>query len=289
MRQVLDLRLADGRRLRLHRTEGRADRTVVLCHPWPGSGDFDPDARQTSAREVTLLAPDRAGYGGSSPVAVDQWAGVERAADDLIEVLDELGLGPVGIAGWSAGGRVALAVAARRPELVDRLVLFATPAVDSLGLPPDVTELLSGLEAAAPSEAIQSLVPALERWAPGEDPLGPLDFLGGTEIDQERLAAVPGAAEELATMLRSAFAGGAAGFAADVAGTALRPWGFEADQVTAKTLLIYGNRDPLAANRHAQWWHSHLPTSRVEMAPGAGSLALLGLWKRALSHLTPRR
>ncbi|HKF77301.1 MAG TPA: hypothetical protein VKF59_14260 [Candidatus Dormibacteraeota bacterium] len=32
-----------------------------------------------------------------------------------------------------------------------------------------------------------------------------------------------------------------------------------------------------------------LPQARMEMLPGAGPLALVPAWKRALSHLTPKR
>ena len=52
------------------------------------------------------------------------------AADDLAGVLDCLPVERVGVVGWSAGGRVALALAARRPDLVDRVVVLATPAPD---------------------------------------------------------------------------------------------------------------------------------------------------------------
>jgi hypothetical protein len=90
-------------------------------------------------------------------------------------------------------------------------------------------------------------------------------------------------------MLRAAFAQGATGLAADIAGYCLRPWGFEPEEVEAKTLLLYGSRDPMAGPRHAQWWRERLPNARLEFAPDAGHLALIPLWSRALSHLTPDR
>lgn len=55
----------------------------------------------------------------------------------------------------------------------------------------------------------------------------------------------------------------------------------------SKTLLLYGTKDPVVANRHAHSSHHRVPESRVEMAPGAGALTIVRLWKRALSHLAP--
>src|SRR5687767_15678689 len=133
--------LESGRRVAVHRTttgaawvpargrsRGAEERVVVLCHSAPGAGIFDPDPAETRARNVRLLSVDRPGYGGSHPVAAGAWATVASAADDLAVVLDGLHGERAGVVGWSAGGRVALALAARRPDLVDRVVVMATPA-----------------------------------------------------------------------------------------------------------------------------------------------------------------
>jgi pimeloyl-ACP methyl ester carboxylesterase len=90
-------------------------------------------------------------------------------------------------------------------------------------------------------------------------------------------------------MLRAAFAQGAVGLAADIAGYCLRPWGFEPEAVDAKTLLLYGSRDPLAGPAHARWWQERLPNARLEVAHDAGHLVVISMWTRALSHLTPER
>ncbi|MGH8826116.1 MAG: alpha/beta fold hydrolase [Jiangellaceae bacterium] len=117
----------DGRKVAIHQlSQGGTGRTVPFVHPAPGSGSFDPDPEQTRLHGVALLALDRPGYGEFDPVPAGEWASVATAADDAAAALDELGTGPVTVAGWSAGGRVALALAARRPDLVDRVVVFHT-------------------------------------------------------------------------------------------------------------------------------------------------------------------
>jgi pimeloyl-ACP methyl ester carboxylesterase len=84
--------------------DGVLERSVVLV-----GATADPDPELTWARGVSLLVED------SGP--------------------DELAGGPVGVIGWSVPGLRALALAARYPQLVDRLVLIATP------IPEDVAAL----------------------------------------------------------------------------------------------------------------------------------------------------
>ena len=57
--------------------------------------------------------------------------------------------------------------------------------------------------------------------------------------------------------------------------------------MTAKTLLLYGSKDPLAAPRHGRWWQERLPNARLEVVPGEGHLLVAPAWRRVLSHVAP--
>lgn len=62
--------------------------------------------------------------------------------------------------------------------------------------------------------------------------------------------------------------------------------------VTAKTLIVNGQKDPDAAAAAAQWHRSRLLGARVEMVPrrdGATDdrLSLTAVWERVLSHTAP--
>jgi pimeloyl-ACP methyl ester carboxylesterase len=288
--------LRGGRTVAVHELATPDDRdgtsrTIVFFHAAPGAGNFDPDPAETAARNVRLIALDRAGYGGSEPVASGEWASVDRAVEDAAEVLRDRGIDRVSTVGWSAGGREALAMAARYPDLVERVAVIATPAPDEQvpWVPP---EQRAGLEAlrGTPVDAVHAaLVEQMGAMVP-PDPSDPsaVGVVGGGPADEPALSR-DGARQRVSAMLAEAFAQGAVGMAADVAGYALRPWGFEPGDVRQKALLIYGAQDRLAGARHGRWWQERLPNARLEMVPDGGHLVVIPMWKRVLSFLAPSR
>ena len=283
--------LKGGRRVAVHHLVDGARHTVVFFHSAPGSGNFDPDPGATAKRQVTLIAPDRPGYGNSDPVSGAEWATVASAADDAAEILQRMKAGPIGAAGWSAGGRVALALAARHPELVDRVVILATPAPDEEvpWIPPEQKQGLEALRGLPPGEVHARLAAQLGQMLPADaPPEAALAMLGRSPADEPALAA-PGASERLSAMLQTALAQGMQGLAADLAGYCLRPWGFEPADVQAKTLCLYGAKDAIAGSRHGAWWQKNLPQARLEMVPEAGHLLVILMWQRVLSFLAPGR
>jgi pimeloyl-ACP methyl ester carboxylesterase len=60
-----------------------------------------------------------------------------------------------------------------------------------------------------------------------------------------------------------------------------------AKTVSAKTLLLYGSKDPAGGQAQANWWQNRL-VARIEMVPGEGRDILERVWPRALSFLAPR-
>ena len=240
--------IRSGRTICFHTTgSSDAGRCVVFVHPSPGSGAFDPDPDQTARRHVLLVGVDRPGYGGSDPYRQGDFPSIAAAVDDIAAVLDRLGFTTAGVAGWSAGGRVALALAARLPEVVDRVAVLATPA---------------------PADAVA--------WAP-PDRHELIDVLRPPHTGAEVKA-------RLDAMLEHA---GSGGLADDILSYAARPWGFDPEDVQAKTLLLYGMADVTVKGAHARWWKDRLPDSRIEMMPKLGHLLIVPAWERVLSHLAP--
>jgi pimeloyl-ACP methyl ester carboxylesterase len=97
---------------------------LVLVHGLVGSsGNWDQNI-QFLARFRTVYALDMANMGYSDRVAgIDP--GLEATADRLAAAMDALGIHRADIAGHSHGGAISMMLAARHPEKVRRLVLFA--------------------------------------------------------------------------------------------------------------------------------------------------------------------
>jgi pimeloyl-ACP methyl ester carboxylesterase len=285
--------LDSGRKIGSYRlAEGNGQRTIVFCHAAPGAGNLDPMPEETAKRQVTLISVDRPGYGESEMVSGEAWASVASAADDLAEVLQKMNISPpVGVVGWSAGGRVALALAARQPELVDRVVIVATPAPDEAvpWIPEEQKQGLESLRSSPPEEVHRQLT---EQFAqlPLDDPSNEelLKLVGKSPADDAVLT-MPGVSDRLTSMLKAAFAQGAIGMSADIAGYCLRPWGFEPTDVKAKALCLYGSKDPVAGSKHGTWWQKNLSQARLEMVPGSGHLLIFPMWPRVLAFLAPQR
>jgi pimeloyl-ACP methyl ester carboxylesterase len=122
--------LPDGRQLAVDVRGPDEGPAVVLCHPIAGSRRLDPDPEITRAAGIRLLTIDRPSYGGSTPLPAGTVPTITGHADDVAAALDQLEISEAGVAGWSAGGRVALVLAIRRPDLVRAVAVVATPAPD---------------------------------------------------------------------------------------------------------------------------------------------------------------
>jgi pimeloyl-ACP methyl ester carboxylesterase len=268
-------------------TENDGSRAVLFLHAAPGSGAFDPDPSVTERFGVRLLAPDRPGYGGSDPVEPGSWASVDSAADDAAVLLEREGLANVGAIGWSAGGRVALALAARRPDLVARAAIVATPAPheEVQWIPPEQAEGVEALRGQPPERVHAALDEQLSALVPADpasaEALGPL---GASDADADALD-TDGVRARLATMLAESYRQGATGMAQDIAGYTLAPWGFEPAEVHQPVLLVYGADDPAIGEAHARWWESALPDARSSVVGGAGHFVVIPKWTDILDFV----
>jgi len=292
--------LRDGRRLGLTAFgDPVAERIVVLCHPAPGSGGFDPDPEVTSSWGVHMVSVDRPGYGASTPYADERRPTIGGWADDLAEYLEfvveqarESGHTPlhkVGVVGWSAGGRVALALAARHPGLVDRVAVVATPAPDAAvrWIPPELEQVNRELLATPVADAKQRLRTMLAAQVP--DGVPGVELLAQGEADLALLDR-PGLRGRLQRMLEHAYDQGTVGLADDLLSSIGDDWGFDLDQVRAPTLLVYGAKDPVVTSAHGRWYRKHLrnAAAHLTVVPRAGHLAIAPAWERVLAHVDPQ-
>ena len=259
---------------------------VLLCHSAPGSGSFDPDPAATAVAGVRLISVDRPGYGGSAPVK-DGFATIGLAADDAAAVLANLlpAGATAGVAGWSAGGRIALALTARHPELVGRVGVIAAPAPDE-EVPwygDENRAMVDALRGLPPAEATARLTAVFEGMLAGAGDGALLGLAGVADADADVLTAP--VRERLRAMLSAATAQGVTGMVADLAGYTLGDWGFRPSQVAADVLLAYGADDERVPPAHGEWYRDRLPSAQLQLWPGVGHLVVVPAWGRVLEHL----
>ena len=280
-----------GRTVELHAAGSPdAEHCVVLLHAAPGGGSLDPDPRATEEAGVLLVGIDRPGYGGSTRFAAGTWPTVGEAADDVVAVLDHLDRRSAAVAGWSAGGRVAVAAAARHPDRVQRVAVIGTPAPqqDVPWVPADQQQLVDDLATLPADQARAGLLEAMGQVFAGEhEPEWWLSSVA-TEADAAVLDDA-GHRARLAASLDHGMGGGIAGMTDDVLAYCSQPWGFEPHQVGAPVLLLYGEDDALVGEPHGRWWEERLPHAELRLVPGVGHLVVVPAWARALEHLVGRR
>lgn len=201
-------------------------------------------------------APALPGYAGdAAPVA----ATAETQADCLAGALADAPHGPVNLVGWSMGGLIALALAARHPQQVARLVLVSsTPAFVRRpdwphGLPaPVLAEFAAGLA----RDPNATLLRFLALQAHGEP--------------QPRVV--------LAQLRRILLAQGEPTAATLEAGlTLLRHTDLRAlvASVTCPSLVLHGARDALCPLPAGAWLARHLPHGRLLCHPTAAHAPFL--------------
>ena len=112
--------------IRMHWREVGAGDVVLFMHGFPFDSGMWAEQLDRIPRRFRLIAPDLRGFGsstrGEAPVSMD------RFADDLVGLLDHLGIDRTVVCGLSMGGYVAFALWRRHPDRIRALVLCATRA-----------------------------------------------------------------------------------------------------------------------------------------------------------------
>ena len=271
MRSERDLRLADGRLLRVHDSGETVDGSTVLWHhgsPQTGA-PLEPLLSATGARGMRLLTYARPSYGGSSPLPGRD---VASAAHDVAQIADALGIARLAMMGASGGGPHALACAALLPERVLGAVALA-------GLAPfDASDdWYAGMVSPGGLRAAAAGPEARRRYAESAE----FDMNSFTAADW---ATLDGAWSSLGADAGRAGAAGPDGLIDDDLAF-VSPWGFDLGRIEAPVLIAQGGEDRVVPPAHADRLVRACPTAELWLRPRAGHISILDAVPVALDWL----
>jgi pimeloyl-ACP methyl ester carboxylesterase len=98
-------------------------RPLILLHGGLGSGEMFGPILPALAANHQVIAPDLQGHGRTADI--DRPIDIRLMADDIVALIDHLGLDKPDLVGYSLGGGVAYFTASKYPEKVGKLVMAA--------------------------------------------------------------------------------------------------------------------------------------------------------------------
>jgi pimeloyl-ACP methyl ester carboxylesterase len=240
----------------MHYLHAGAARPVLLIHGLVGSSDNWRKNIGVLAQEASVYAIDLVNAGTSERIAGLN-AQLDATADRVAAAMDALGIEKADIVGHSHGGAVALMLAARHPERVRSLILFA-PANPFCSYPDPMIRFYSSL----PGQLLGRCGPYLPRQIQ-------LTALGRMYGDPKRIGQgcidgyvaglrVPGTVDHILAIVR--------GWFADMASlSAALPL-----VANVPTLIVWGDRDRAVSVASGKRLQRELPASEFAVVPGAG-------------------
>ncbi|MCQ4079217.1 alpha/beta fold hydrolase [Streptomyces sp. RB6PN25] len=244
-------RLVDAGGIATHYHEAGTGEPVLLLH---GSGPGVSAWANwrltipTLSRHFRVLAPDSVGFGYTERPQDVRYS-LQTWIDHVWTFMDAHGIARAAVVGNSLGGRIALGMAAQRPERVSRMVLMGAPGVGMR-----ITEGLRALRAYEPS--LESMRDLLVRYF-AVDPSIITDDLVRARYEA---SVAPGAYEAYRAMF----------FDPRHAGSDLAITEEEVTGITTPTLLVHGREDKVVPVDVAWTMSQLLPTADLHVFARCG-------------------
>jgi pimeloyl-ACP methyl ester carboxylesterase len=241
---------------RVHYVHAGAGRPLVLIHGLVGSASNWRRNIAALARDASVYAIDLVNMGQSQRIA-DLDPSLTATADRVASWMAALGLTDADIVGHSHGGAVAQLLAARHPERVRSLTLFAP--INPFNT---LDNWMIRLYSSAPGRQLARVAPFLPQWvqriALGRMYGDPARVSHGTLEGYVAGLRVPGTVGHVMSIVR--------GWAADKATlTATLP------QIAhIPTLLMWGDRDRAVSVDSGRKLHRQLSCAELIVVPGGG-------------------
>lgn len=244
---------------------------VIMLHGTPGSRLlFSATHEIACGLGLRVIAPDRWGYGGTSPHPSPTLAAF---AADIEQLADALALQRFAVMGVSGGGPYATAVAAHAPERVSALALVSPVGPIAVTPSPHASafhRFCFGPLARNP-KAVAAVFRSFRRLLEASPRFGVRVGNAFAPPADRRIIAIDAVTHRLGNAFMEGLKQGGIGPATDL-GLFCAPWGISLGNARAPARLWLGTADrnvPLAAARALA---ATLPDCHLEMLPGQGHL-----------------
>lgn len=261
------MRLSDGRRVAFATWGDLSAPVVVYCHGTPGSRHelrLAHEALTRSGVAVRLIAPNRPGYGPSTPV---RDVGFRSWSRDLAEVADRLAVDRFAVLGGSGGAPFALAAAIELGDRITRVgIVGGVAPPEAAGM--DRSAALTEEPANPMLRRATYLLGSLAIRAALNKRMSTRLISALPQPDQEALASASARAA-LGAMMREAFAhGGRAG--AHESGLFRQPWEIDVGAVSQPVGVWHGEQDTRVPAEAGRWLAGRLRDARLTLWPDHG-------------------
>jgi pimeloyl-ACP methyl ester carboxylesterase len=171
---------------------------------------------------------------GTSPYTIPDMA------DDAAGLIQSLHLNTTYVVGWSMGGFISLELTMRHPELVKKLILVSTSAGGSTHVPPapEILDLLKPIPNEGIEENIRRIFPSLA--SPGYMQSHPEDLIQLVRNAKAKPIRLESYQRQLGAV---------------IAWKGVSP---QLNQITAPTLILHGDADPLIPYGNGQHLSTHI-------------------------------
>lgn len=234
-----------------HREDGERTEAPPLVLVSPLGNDSSFWARQVGALadERRVVTYDARGTGVSTPWPRE--TSIEMLADDLVALIEKLGVGPCHVAGLAIGGLVAARVAAQHPDLVRGVVLASCYAAPDATIR-RVTEEWRRLAEQGGVASMEDVYEACQEWV-----FTP-EYVRDNQEEMNRLKTFFRlTVQDPASFVQQSLAGVRYDAGPDLA------------RVRCPALVLHGGADRLAVPERARELAAALPDARLTVVEGA--------------------
>ncbi|MDB5686747.1 MAG: alpha/beta hydrolase [Rhizorhabdus sp.] len=237
------------------RISGDGDRTVILSHGFGTDQDAWAAIRPSLDARFRVISYDLAGSGpdGAASYDFDRHGSMFGFADDLLEILDDLGIEDCIYIGHSMSGMIGAAAASARPEPFRRLIMIgASPRY----LNDEGASYIGGFDQPDLDGLFASMAANYQAWAAGFAPavVGGADIAAIDEFSRTLFQIRPDVALGMSRTI----------FQSDMRAVAAR--------IESPTHIIQTNNDMAVPQDVALWLNRAIEGSTLDLIDAAGHL-----------------